>query len=94
MTKEEIHSIIKQYLEQYPISKIGVFGSFARNEHDHDSDIDILVTYDEPVNLLTLARMHRELSELLGREVDIVSEKYLHPRIKAAVERDLEIIAA
>ena len=93
MTTEEVYSIIKKYLSQYPISKIGVFGSFARNEHNPDSDIDILVTYDEPVNLFTLARMHRELSELLERKVDIVSEKYLHPRMKAAVEQDLETIA-
>jgi len=39
-------------------------------------------------------RIHRELKELLHREVDIVSEKYLLPRLKTAIEKDLEIIAA
>ncbi|MCI4648968.1 nucleotidyltransferase family protein [Phaeodactylibacter sp.] len=92
MTNEEVHRIIRNYLAQYPISRIGIFGSFARNEHTPESDIDILVTYDEPVNLFILARMHRELSELLDREVDIVSEKYLDPRIKPEVEQDLKII--
>lgn len=94
MTREEIQNTIKNYLEQYPISRIGIFGSFARNEDRPDSDIDILVTFEEPISLFTLVRIHRELSELLNRKVDVVSEKYLHPRLKEAVQKDLKIIAA
>ncbi len=94
MTREEIQHTIKNYLDQYPISRIGIFGSFARNEERPDSDIDILVTFEEPISLLALVRIHRELSELLNRKVDIVSEKYLHPRMKEAVQKDLKIIAA
>lgn len=94
MTREEIQNTIKNYLAQFPISKVGIFGSFARNEDRPDSDIDILVTFEEPISLFTLVRIHRELSELLNRKVDIVSEKYLHPRMKEAIEKDLKIIAA
>ena len=94
MTREEIQNTIKNYLKQYPISRIGIFGSFARNEDRPDSDIDILVTFEEPISLFTLVRIHRELSELLNRKVDVVSEKYLHPRLKEAVQKDLKIIAA
>jgi len=94
MTREEIQNTIKNYLGQYPISRIGIFGSFARNEERPDSDIDILVTFEEPISLFTLVRIHRELSELLNRKVNIVSEKYLHPRMKEAVQKDLKIIAA
>ena len=93
MTREEIQTIIKDYLTQYPISRIGLFGSFARHEEQKDSDIDILVTFEEPISLFALVRIHRELSELLNRKVDIVSEKYLHPRIKEAIREDLKIIA-
>jgi predicted nucleotidyltransferase len=94
MTREETIKTIKDYLSQYPIVKIGLFGSYARGEEREDSDIDILVTYAEPVSLFTLVRMHRELEELLHREVDIVSEKYLHPRLRTSIEKDLKIIAA
>lgn len=94
MTREEIQQTIKHYLSQFPISRIGLFGSFARNEDQPDSDIDILVTFEEPISLFTLVKIHRELSELLQRKVDIVSEKYLHPRLKEAVQKDLVIIAA
>ena len=94
MNRDLIIQTIKDYLRQYPVSKIGVFGSFARNEEREDSDIDILVKFEEPVSLFTLVRMHRELEELLNRKVDIVSEKYLHPRLRASIEKDLKIIAA
>jgi predicted nucleotidyltransferase len=94
MTREEIEHTIKEYLDQYPISRIGVFGSFARNEDRPDSDIDILVTFEEPISLFALVRIHRELSELLNRKVDVVSEKYLHPRMREAVQKDLKILAA
>ena len=94
MDQQEIISIIVEYLKSFPIERIGVFGSFARGELRPGSDIDILVSYREPVDLLTLSRMHRELSALLGRKVDIVSEKFLHPRLKEAIEKDLKILAA
>ncbi|MCB9273037.1 MAG: nucleotidyltransferase family protein [Lewinellaceae bacterium] len=94
MNRDQTIQTIKDYLSQFPITKIGIFGSFARNEEGEDSDIDILVTFEEAVSLFTLVRMHRELSELLNRKVDIVSEKYLHPRLKASIEKDLKIIAA
>jgi len=91
MRREEIIECIVTYLSQYPISKIGIFGSFARNELIEESDIDILVNYEETISLFTLVKIHRELEELLGRKVDIVSEKYLHPRLKDSIEKDLEI---
>lgn len=94
MSREEIQNTIKNYLDQFPISKVGIFGSFARNEDHSHSDIDILVTFEEPISLFTLVRINRELSELLNRKVDIVSEKYLHPRMKEAVKKDLKIIIA
>ena len=94
MTEQEIFSIIVDYLKQYPIQQIGVFGSFARGEQQEDSDIDILVSYKKTIDLFTLAKIHRELGEKLNRKIDIVTEKYLHPRLKASIQKDLKILAA
>jgi predicted nucleotidyltransferase len=41
MTREETIKTIKNYLGQYPIVKIGIFGSYARGEEKEDSDIDM-----------------------------------------------------
>jgi len=68
------------------------FGSFARAEDRPDSDIDILVRFSNTIDLLTLVRMHRELSELLQRKVDIVTENSLHPSLRPFIEKDLKII--
>jgi hypothetical protein len=49
-----------------------VFGSVARAEDTDNSDIDMLVDLDDTVGLVTLARLTRELAELLGTQVDVV----------------------
>ncbi len=93
MTREDTILIIQNYFAQFPVRQIGIFGSFARQEERVDSDIDILVSFAETIDLFTLVRMHRELGELLHRKVDIVTEKALHPSFKPYVEKDLQIIA-
>jgi uncharacterized protein len=54
-------------------SRVRLFGSAARGEDRPDSDIDLLVDFDEDSSLFDLVRMSRELETLLGRAVDVVS---------------------
>ncbi len=63
-------------------SNLRIFGSVARGESDDDSDIDFLVELGPGCGLLEHAAMIRELEELLGRKVDVVSEKGLRQRLK------------
>lgn len=93
MTRQETIQTIRTYLLQFPVKRVGIFGSFARAEERPDSDIDILVGFAEIIDLFTLVRMHRELAELLHRKVDIVTENSLHPALRREVENDLQIIA-
>jgi predicted nucleotidyltransferase len=65
-----------------------LFGSVARGEDDETSDVDILVALEPGVGLLKHAALVRELRELLGREVDVVSDKGLRPRVKDRVLRE------
>lgn len=62
-----------------------VFGSAARAEDTQDSDIDLLVDLDDTVGLVTLARLTRELTELLGIAVDIVPAATLKPGVRERV---------
>jgi len=55
-----------------------VFGSVARGEADESSDIDLLVEMEPGRSLLDLAALFSDLSDLLGRKVDVVTEKGLH----------------
>jgi predicted nucleotidyltransferase len=62
-----------------------MFGSVARAEDIDGSDIDLLVDLDDTVGLVTLARLTRELTELLGSDVDIVPAATLKPGVRDRV---------
>lgn len=64
---------------------VRIFGSVARGEARPDSDIDFLVNLEAGRSLLDLARLLRELHELLGCEVDVVTEAGLRQRIRSQV---------
>jgi predicted nucleotidyltransferase len=67
---------------------VRVFGSVARGENRPDSDIDFLVNLEAGRSLLDLARLLRELSNLLGVPVDVMTEAGLRPRIKPQVLKE------
>jgi len=67
---------------------VRVFGSVARGEARPDSDIDFLVNLEAGRSLMDLARLLRELQSLLGRDVDVVTEAGLRPRIRPRVLKD------
>jgi predicted nucleotidyltransferase len=64
---------------------IRVFGSVARGEADEKSDIDFLVEMEPGRSLLDLGGLLMDLQDVLGREVDVVTERGLNPRIRESV---------
>lgn len=66
--------------------KLSLFGSAAREEDNENSDIDFLVEFDEGRTLFDLIRLKQELEELLGKSVDIVTEKAVHPLLKKQIK--------
>jgi predicted nucleotidyltransferase len=61
-------------------NRVRLFGSVARGDDRPDSDIDLLVDFDQDSSLFDLMRMTRELEELLGHPVDVVSTAGLKDR--------------
>jgi predicted nucleotidyltransferase len=93
MQRSEIHINIINYLRPYNPERIGIFGSFARKEETPESDIDILVKFKETLSLLDLAKIHRELSQILGKDVDLVTEASVkNEKLKKYIYNDLKII--
>ena len=91
---QSIASKIAEYFATKPVVKAYVFGSYARGENGPDSDIDILVTFDRSANvsLFDHVSMAYELEDLLGLEVDLVTEGTLLPRIAASAENDKVLV--
>lgn len=71
---------------------IGIFGSFARSENQQDSDLDILVEFQNTANLLDIIGAEIELSEILNMKVDLVTKRAIPPRLISHIERDLKNI--
>lgn len=92
MTREEIQKNIVEFLKARNAKKIGLFGSFARNEETEKSDIDVLVSFREGVNFFDLVGMELDLSDLVGKKIDLVEEEGINKRLKPSVERDLQIL--
>ena len=67
---------------------VRVFGSAARGEADEESDIDFLVNMEPGRNLFDMGGLVMDLKELLGRDVDVVTERGLKPRIRERVLRE------
>lgn len=84
---------IKEVLSENGVEFAGVFGSRARGEEKPGSDIDILVRFkNNDKSLLDLIRVENTLSDILGVDVDLVTEEALHPFMRDGVYKDLEVI--
>ncbi|YAF97727.1 MAG: nucleotidyltransferase family protein [Nodularia sp. CChRGM 3473] len=76
---------ILQIATKYGAYNIRIFGSVARGEADVNSDVDFLVEMETGRSLFDLGGLLMELREILGCEVDIVTEKGLRSRIRERV---------
>jgi predicted nucleotidyltransferase len=74
---------------RYGIAELLVFGSVARGEARADSDIDLLYRLAPGARLgWEIEQLNDELDALFGRHVDLVSAKYIHPRLRDNVMAD------
>ena len=94
MREEMIHTIC-EYLATQPIEKAWLFGSFARGDEREDSDVDLLVDIDQTnasVGLLQFCHIMNELSDRLGRRVDLVVNGTLLPFAEKTANQDKQLI--
>ena len=76
----------------YRVKTLGLFGSYVRHEQTPDSDLDVLVEFDEPPSLFEFIRLEYQLSELLGVKVDLVMKDALRPGIGQRILEELEAL--
>ena len=74
--------------KRYPISELGLFGSYARGDFNENSDIDILVDFNGRVGIGFISLTH-ELEDIFETKIDLVSRKGIRPRYLPFVEKNL-----
>jgi len=87
---------VAAFCRRHHIRRLAVFGSAVRDDFGPESDVDVLVDFDPAarVGFIALARAARELSELLGRHVDLVPQSGLKPLIRDEVLSEAEVLFA
>ncbi len=85
-----LRSVLPELRQRYGVRRLALFGSFARGEPTSDSDLDLLVEFDDrPLTLLQFITLEEELSDLLGVNVDLVERSALKPHIGERVLQEL-----
>ena len=86
---KEILAKEKNFLkEKYKVKDISLFGSFVRGEQKESSDLDILVSFTEPVSLLDIAKLEVYLIDLLGIKIDIVPKEDIRPELREIISQE------
>lgn len=93
---EQLKEKIVPILLPYGVKRVALFGSMARGEESPESDIDLLITLkpreERPPLGLRWFGLEQDLGELLGRQVEMVTDEALKPRMRPYIERDLVIL--
>ncbi len=80
----------EEFIKNYSIEKIGLFGSFANGKNTLNSDIDIVYeTSSKDLTLSQFFQIEEELKKQFNRNIDLVNLKYMNPLIKRKALRDM-----
>ena len=85
---KQLNQRAEELKQNFSVRSIGLFGSFARNEADIESDVDILVDFVEPT-FDHYMDLKFYLESLFGKPVDLVTADTVKPRLKPVIERQV-----
>lgn len=85
---EDIRRRIDVVLRQAGVKRAAVFGSFARGDATSESDLDLLIEFQEGKGLLDLIALKNHLEEALGMKVDVVTYRSLSPFMRDAIMQE------
>lgn len=96
MNRAEILEILRRYKTEnsgkYGIDTMGIFGSYARDTADEESDVDIVIEMRNP-DLYALVHIKEDLEKRLNKSVDIVRKREkMNPYLKKRIDRDAQYV--
>ncbi len=97
MNKQAVLTRLKGSIEEirrrFGVRTLAVFGSIARDEAADNSDVDVLVVFNQRATFDIYMDLKFYLEELLGMSVDLVTDKALRPQVRQAIEQELINVA-
>jgi predicted nucleotidyltransferase len=86
--QEQLSNLKPALIKRFSVSSIGLFGSYARNEQNEDSDIDIVVDFSKPVGI-EFVDLAEFLEESLKAKVDLVSLNGIKPKYLSVIKSEI-----
>ena len=80
--KSELEALKPELKNRYKVESIGIFGSYSRGQQTKHSDLDVLVTFSEPIGLYRFIEVQEFISKRLEVKIDLVQKGALLPMIK------------
>jgi hypothetical protein len=98
MYKQDILNYLKSnqdyYHKQFGVQFIGVFGSFARDEANENSDIDILYKIEKgkKLSMFRYLKLIKQLEDFFHKKIDLVRDETLKPQVKNYIHKDISYV--
>ena len=93
MGRDEVLRLLREHkatlAKRFGVVGLRLYGSFARDQAAGDSDVDVLVRFDAPLNWRRYFGAQAYLEDLLGRPVDMATDQELRAEIRPYVEQEL-----
>ena len=86
--------VLAEICRRHDVRELRLFGSAARGEEGPESDVDLLVDFGSRKTFIELGALEEELEDLLGRPVDLLTEKALSPLLKDAILSQARVLYA
>jgi len=94
--REHILEVLRAHretLDEFGVARLLLFGSCARGDAGADSDVDLLVEFRRPVGLFEFVRLRRQLAEIVGQRVDLVTPAALTPQLRDRILHEAVVAA-
>ena len=92
MTRDDVLAVLRDHkatlARRFAVAELVLFGSFARDDANANSDVDLLVRFDGPTDWRRYFGAQFYLEDVLGRPVDLATDKTLRAELRPRVERD------
>ena len=83
---------IADFCRRHHIRRLSLFGSVLRDDFGPASDVDVLVEFESGhIPGLSFFSMEEELSQIIGRKVDLNTPKFLSPHFRDRIEKESEV---
>jgi len=80
---------VEEIRQRFSVKSLSIFGSIARDEAIDNSDVDVLVTFNQKASFDIFMDLKFYLEDLLGTSIDLVTDKALRPKVRQAIEREM-----